>query len=151
MSAMGQKRTLLVSFDHFVGGDEQARRYCKTKCFRRLEIDDSFVLGWHLHRKIGRLGAAQNSIDIPGRRPEHIGSIYGVTHQPTGLDEETVRVNRGQAVPGRKRDEQVAVSVGVYIWWQKQAAVRRARKRLEHSLNLGRLIPDRSKGKLNAE
>src|SRR5215468_2351698 len=55
MSALGQKRTLLVSFDHFVGGDEHARRYCKTECFRRLEIDDSFVLGWHLHRKIGRL------------------------------------------------------------------------------------------------
>jgi hypothetical protein len=54
-------------------------------------------------------------------------------------------------VPGRKRDEQVAVSVGVCIWWQKQAAVRGARKRLERAFNLGVRIPDGSKGKLNTE
>ena len=33
-----------------------------------------------------------------------IGSVCAVTHQPTGHDEETVRINRGQAVLGRKRD-----------------------------------------------
>ena len=60
------------SFDHFVGGDEQPRRYCKAKCFRGFQIDDSFVLGWHL-RKIGRRGAAQAN-----RRPDLTCPGHGV-------------------------------------------------------------------------
>src|SRR5262245_33039063 len=100
MSALGQKRTLLVSFDHFVGSDEQARRYCKAKCFRRLKIDDGFVLGWHLHRKIGRLSTAQDTVDIGCPLSRQIDEVSPVIHETARCDENTERVNRGQAMTG---------------------------------------------------
>ena len=59
-----QKESL---FDHFVGGLLKMHRHVETQSFGRLEIDDGFVFGRHLHRQIGGLLALEDAIDVAGR------------------------------------------------------------------------------------
>ena len=58
----------------------------EAKCFRRFEVDDGFVLGRHLHRKIGRLGAAQDAVDIGRGPPKLVDAVGAVAHETTGRD-----------------------------------------------------------------
>jgi hypothetical protein len=44
-----------------------------------------------------------------------VGAVGAVAHEPPGRHEETVRVDRRQAVPGRERDDEIAVQIGVGI------------------------------------
>jgi hypothetical protein len=60
---MGQKRTLVL-LDHLVGGQKQAGRYRYAERLRCLEADNGFELGRRLYRKIGRLVAAQDTVDV---------------------------------------------------------------------------------------
>ena len=46
------------------GGTVEAER------LSRFEIDHRFVLGRRLHRKVGRIGAAQDAVDIGRRLPK---------------------------------------------------------------------------------
>lgn len=48
----------LVSFNHLVGGQKEARRNCQVKLFRGFEIDGHFIPGWGLHRQVGGLVTA---------------------------------------------------------------------------------------------
>src|SRR5438093_4185954 len=50
--------------DHFVGAGEHARRQLKTERLGGLKIDNEFVLGWRLHRQVGRLLAIEDAIDV---------------------------------------------------------------------------------------
>src|SRR6516162_2528237 len=56
--------TRAVSFDHLVGGGEKSRWNVEAKRLGGREIDHRFVLGRRLHRKIGRLLALEDAIDI---------------------------------------------------------------------------------------
>jgi hypothetical protein len=60
------QQTIERLLDYLVSEREQLWRHCNTQCLRRLEIDDKLKLGWLLHRKLGRLGAFQNAVDIEG-------------------------------------------------------------------------------------
>src|SRR5262249_22177687 len=54
---------------HLVGAGEQAIGHGKAQRFRGLEIDSEFVLGRCLHRKVGRLLASEDAVDVRGRTP----------------------------------------------------------------------------------
>src|SRR5215467_11476287 len=75
MSALCQKRTLAELFDHLVGAREQGRGHLKAEGLRSLEVDDQFVLGWRLHRQIGRLLALEDAVDIAGGAPVLVDEI----------------------------------------------------------------------------
>ena len=67
------------------GGTVEAER------LRGLEVDDRFVLGRRLHRKVGGLGAAQDAVDIGRRLPKHVDAVGPVGHETAGRDELTDR------------------------------------------------------------
>ena len=88
-----------------VGGHVEAER------LGGLEVDDQLVLGRRLHRQVGRLFAFQNAIDVAGRAPVLVDVISPIGDQAAGGDEEAFVVDRGQLVPGRQRDDQIAMKV----------------------------------------
>src|SRR5262245_30778630 len=109
MSAKGQKRTLRV-VDDVVGSGKQTQRDRETKRLGGLKIDHQFVLGRRLHRKIGGLLALEKAIDVAGRAPELVGEIGPIGDQTAVSNEESVEVDRGYFVLGRKPDDQIAMS-----------------------------------------
>ena len=68
-SALCQERTYapqqnLCLFDHLVGEHEQSWRNLEAECLGCLEIDNELIFGGCLHRKLTRLFASQNAINI---------------------------------------------------------------------------------------
>jgi hypothetical protein len=79
MSALGQKQTHAAQqkwslFDHLVGASEHRVRHGETKRLGRLQINRQIVLGWRLHRQVGRLLALENTIDVVSRAPVLVSS-----------------------------------------------------------------------------
>ena len=60
-----QRRTLL--FDYLIGSCKQFIWDGESKRLGGLEIDDQLKLCRHLHRKVGRLLALKDAVDIPCR------------------------------------------------------------------------------------
>ena len=75
-----------------------------------LRLIDQLVLGRRLHRQVGRLLALEDAVDVAGRAPVLVDQIRPVGDQATGGDEVAAGVDRGQPVPGRQRDDQIAMN-----------------------------------------
>src|ERR1700688_2340318 len=74
-----QRMACLV--DDLVGGDDQRLRYGEAKRLGCLEIDNQFVAGRCLYRKLGRLFASQNAIDVGRRTLEQTGQVRTIRYQ----------------------------------------------------------------------
>jgi hypothetical protein len=68
MSAFAMKEHQTMSLNHLIGGDQETGRDGEPQRPRGFQVDNGFVLGRRLHRKVGWLVAAQDAVDI-GRRP----------------------------------------------------------------------------------
>jgi hypothetical protein len=56
------------SFDHLVGAGEQRRRQGKAEILRGFEIEHQLELDWGLDRKLARLLALEDAVDVPAAR-----------------------------------------------------------------------------------
>ena len=65
-------------FDHLVGTGEQLRWHCDAECLGGLKIDHQFVLGRRLHRKVSRLLALEDAIDVARRAAELVDDIRSI-------------------------------------------------------------------------
>src|SRR5262249_38936640 len=111
------------SFDHLVGSYKHGPWHSQPETFRRFEIEDGLILGGSLYRKIARLGAAQDSIDVRCRLPVLIIAYECVGHETASGDEETVAINRWQAVSRSERGDQIAIDAGRAVRHYDHAAV----------------------------
>ena len=97
------------SFDYLVGAGEHRCRNCESQRLSRLEVDDKLILRRRLHRHVCGLFAFEDAIDVTGRLPPHVDAIGPIGEQAAGGDEGAIEVDRGQLVPRRKRDDQIAM------------------------------------------
>jgi hypothetical protein len=84
------------------GAGEQRGRDRDTERLGGLEVDDQFVLGRRLHRKIGWFLALEDAINVAGRAPDGIVRIWPIGDEAAILGVIPERVDRGQLVAGRK-------------------------------------------------
>src|SRR5262245_60441520 len=124
----GPEADIKSFIDHLVGAHEQRRRHVETERFRCFEVKHCFVPSRRLYRKVDGLGAAQDAVDIGRRLPKHFDLVSPIGHETTGCNKQTGRVDRWQAVPGRKSDNEISMNVGRRVRRQDQTAVRHSRK-----------------------
>src|ERR1700680_5029820 len=85
-------------FNHLVSSREQGLWYGEAERFGSLQVDHQFEFGWCLHRKIARLYAPENPIDVGCRLPSLFDKIDAVNHKAAARDEQAEWINRCQMV-----------------------------------------------------
>ena len=101
-----------VLFDHIICNREQRVWHGETERLGGLEIDDALELGRLLHRQVGWIGAAQDTVDIRSRAIIEISGINSVRQQTALKDEIAQSINRRQAMASRQRDDQLTMKSG---------------------------------------
>jgi len=66
------------SFDYLVGAGEQRGRNVEAERPCGLDIDEEVVLGGRLHRKVSRLLALEDAIDVAGRATVRVNGIRSI-------------------------------------------------------------------------
>src|SRR5438270_10635582 len=97
------------SFDHLVSAGVDGRRDIEAERLCGLNVDYQLVFCRRLYRQVGRFLAPENPVDVTSGEailvcadPKVIG------HQAAGIYETAARVDRGQSMTGRQRNDQVA-------------------------------------------
>ena len=84
--------------------------------------------------KVGGLFALEDAVNVTGGATELVGKIISIGDQATAGHEVASVVDRGQFVPGRKRDDQIAMNRRQRARRRDQAAIRPAREGREGAL-----------------
>ena len=87
-------------FDHLVGVGEHGRGHIEVEHLGSLEIDDQLELRWLLDRKIGRLFALEDAIEVGSRAPVWVDPVRAVGDQAACGSKD---LNRLQAIDGEPR------------------------------------------------
>ena len=137
-----EQRDELAPPDHSITSSARASRVGGTSSPRALgslEVDDQLVLGRHLHRKVGRLLAFEDAIDVAGRAPIRVGGIRSVGHQPAAGCEEAVRIDCRQSMASSERDNQITLSDALPAGRHDQASIGPAYKCRDAAFDLLRV------------
>ena len=125
-----------TSFDDLVGAGEHARRHFEAERFRSLEVDDQLILTRRLHRQIDRLLTFKDAVDVACRAPMLVEEIGPIGDQTAGSGVKAGVLDRGQAMLGRQRDDQIALDSRPGGADHDDAAVGTLRERRKAALDL---------------
>ena len=109
---------------------------CKAERLGGLEVDDELVPGRRLYRKIARLLASQNAIDVSGSAAVLLEKIESIRNQSASVDEVASIVDRRQFVLGRERDDYFLIGHRQSARRQDQTAIWGARKGRDSALDV---------------
>src|SRR5262245_20289205 len=118
----------MLSFEYFVGRNNEPRGHFKAKRSCRFEIQSCLVLGGCLHRKFGGFRATQDAVNIRGGLTKHGELVGPVGYEATFLHKKAERIDRRQAMFLRKRENEIAMCDGRDVRRQKKPTVRRSCK-----------------------
>jgi hypothetical protein len=74
-----------ASFDHLVGAGEERRRDREAEGFGRLQVDRELELRRLLNRKVGRIAASENAIDVGRAATPEIGTVGGIAQEAASM------------------------------------------------------------------
>src|SRR6516165_3393780 len=137
--------TRASSLDHLVGACQQRDRRIEAERLGSCQVDDELKFVRKLDRQVAGLGAFENAIDVGCRAAVLIDSVNPVGRQTTFRDEKTLRIDRRQPMPGRKRKDLVPMSDHRRMRERDEAAVRLARECIDGGLDLGDVVHGRSR------
>src|SRR5258708_6070929 len=96
------------SFDQLACAGEEYARDCVAERLGGLHVDDQINLRDLLHRLVGRLFALENAARIAAEHAIRLTRVGSVTHKTTGLNEVATKIDGGNRMAGRRRDELIA-------------------------------------------
>src|SRR5262249_48596407 len=96
-------------FDHLVGACKHARRYIKAERLRGLHVEHGLIFCWCLHRRSAGLPPLEEATAEASCPPVRVGVIRPIGDQAASGDVVAFVVDRGQFVPRRQREDQIAI------------------------------------------
>src|SRR5262245_43983993 len=94
-------RTSLTSFDHLVGGHEQAGRHSEAEQSCGLGVDDQLELGRLQDWQVRGLGTLENSAGVDADLTPRIRNVGSVAHEPTDVGNLTLGIGRRNSTAHR--------------------------------------------------
>src|ERR1700751_5041464 len=137
---------LAHSLDHLLGASKQYPRDHEAESLCRLEIDHKLEFRRCLHRKIRRLGAAENAAHVLRCAPELVYGIHAVAHQAPRLGKVAIGVYCRNATLRGERDDKVTMHAHEIIRHDNQSASRFCAKVLDGIFDLRRVVHFRDDG-----
>jgi hypothetical protein len=110
-------------FDDLVGTREQRERHVEAECPGGLQVDHQLVLNRRLHRQVGGLFSFEDAVDVAGGFPEHISQIDAIRNQAPIFCLPFIRIDRRQAVLGRKRNDSFVMVTGKGVSTYHETAI----------------------------
>src|SRR5258707_248742 len=136
MSVQCQQRKSVASLDHFVCSGDDLLRNRETERLGGLEVYCKLELRGCLNRKVPRLRAFEDAVDIAGRICELGGRIDTIGQQTALFHIEGAPVDRGQPLALRRGYEAGTMDQKERLRRHDEAAVRSARDRCDFSIDL---------------
>src|SRR4029078_4495870 len=117
MSALGQKQTSGLLFNHRIGAQDETSRDGIVDRFSRFQIDHELELGWLLDRQLAGPGAAQHLDDNASALPENIDEARTISEQTAFFRCFRPLINRRQSRLRRPRNDEPAIEMQ---HWRRQ-------------------------------